>query len=248
MKKVVITCLIIIFLLTVIIFYEMLLGPKKVALTFDDGPSPFQTAQVLNILKEQNVKATFFMLGKRVEKHPKIVQRIKDEKHGIGNHSYRHISFHESKSTESLLAEIILAEVAIEKVAGFRPRMIRPPFGDISKSQWEYLEKKGYEIVMWNVFTFDWKKNVSAEDILNKIKTYKPNSVENIKRRIKLAIKIAIKNKFRRPIFRSQIVLLHDYPPIQNTIKALPEIIKYYKDNKYEFVTVNQLLGISESL
>ena len=98
------------------------------ALTFDDGPAERFTAQVLDILREQQVPATFFVCGENVEEHPDLLRRIVAEGHEIGNHTYSHL-FVYFKSRRRIAEEIDRTQAIIEKVVGFRPSLFRPPYG-----------------------------------------------------------------------------------------------------------------------
>lgn len=147
---------------------------KKVALTFDDGPHPEYTPQMLEVLKEQNVKATFFLLGEEVEKYPEIVKKIHEEGHLIGNHSYKHEQL--SKLTmEKACAQVNRTNELVYDITGEYPSYLRPPFGD-----WhEKLDCEANMVeVLWDVDTLDWSvqnhnrivnkvlKNVQENDII----------------------------------------------------------------------------------
>lgn len=137
---------------------------KKVALTFDDGPNPEYTPQMLEVLKEKNVKATFFLLGEEVEKYPEIVKTIQKEGHVIGNHSYKHEQL--SKLTmEEACAQVNRTNELIYDITGVYPSYLRPPFGD-------WHEKLDCEVnmveVLWDVDTLDWSSQNHAR-IVNKV-------------------------------------------------------------------------------
>jgi peptidoglycan/xylan/chitin deacetylase (PgdA/CDA1 family) len=116
-------------------------GSRKVALTFDDVPDPRFTPAVLDVLRTKKVCATFFVVGTRIVKNPAIVRRIHQEGHVVGNHSYSHPDF--SKLTLSKMQEqIIRAEKAINRVVGFKPKLVRPPYGEIVPAQLEWAKER----------------------------------------------------------------------------------------------------------
>lgn len=144
---------------------------RKVYLTFDDGPVPEATPWVLDILKDNDVKATFFCVGENVAKYPDIYQRILDEGHTVGNHTYNH--FHGWKtSTESYVDNIERAAELIDS------RLFRPPYGKMTPQQTKAIEQKGYKTVMWDVLTMDYDKNKSPEDCFKTVQKHtKPGSI-----------------------------------------------------------------------
>ena len=138
-----------------------------VYLTFDDGPIPQATPFVLDVLKEHNIKATFFMVGDNVRKHPLIYERVKAEGHQIGNHTFNHISgFKHSIKTYSDNAEPANTYL--------HSHLFRPPHGWMRLTQYARLRKK-YRIVMWDLVTRDYSKWMTAEDVLNNVKRYTRN-------------------------------------------------------------------------
>ena len=138
-----------------------------VYLTFDDGPIPEATPFVLDVLKEHNIKATFFILGGKVRKHPLIYERVKAEGHQIGNHTFNHISgFKHSIKTYNDNAE--------KANTYLHSHLFRPPHGWMRLTQYARLRKK-YRIVMWDLVTRDYSKWMTAEDVLNNVKRYTRN-------------------------------------------------------------------------
>ena len=135
---------------------------KELYLTFDDGPTPEITNWVLKVLSDFNAKATFFCVGKNVEKHPDIFQHIIDQDHTIGNHTHNHIKGWNTK-TEDYLTNI-------EKASGIIPsKLFRPPYGQIKPKQGKKLISMDYKVVMWNVLPFDWDNKVSEKTCLNNV-------------------------------------------------------------------------------
>ncbi len=125
---------------------------KKVAITFDDGPHPQYTPEMLAGLKERNVKATFFLLGEEVEKYPELVEQIQEEGHLIGNHSYKHEQL-SKLSMDQACAQVTRTNELIYGITGVYPAYLRPPFGDWHQ---ELDCKVNMVEVLWDVDTRDW--------------------------------------------------------------------------------------------
>ena len=147
---------------------------KKVAITFDDGPNPDYTPDLLKGLKERGVSAAFFLLGKEVEKYPELVEQMHAEGHLIGTHSYEHVNLC-NLTDEKAIEQVDKTNALIEKITGERPQFIRPPYGCWKKN----LDYKTSMIeVLWDVDPLDWKtgnsdvvvsrvlKNVEEGDII----------------------------------------------------------------------------------
>ncbi len=150
---------------------KTVIDPEKpmVALTFDDGPSSMYTPIILDILKEYNSSATFFVLGTEAEQHPQILQRIIDEGNEIGNHSYSHLNLTLLSDAE-LAYQIETPQVIIKRETGYTPAILRPTYGFIND---ELIKKIPLPIILWSIDTRDW-------DVRNADKVY--NSViENVK-------------------------------------------------------------------
>jgi peptidoglycan/xylan/chitin deacetylase (PgdA/CDA1 family) len=128
---------------------------NKIYLTFDDGPTEGVTQWVLDTLKEHNVKATFFCLGKKVEMHPEIFERIVAEGHAIGNHSYSHLKGWETR-TGQYVQDVDLANDILQT------NLFRPPYGRIKSRQARILRKR-YKIIMWNLLSMDYSKWVGPK-------------------------------------------------------------------------------------
>ncbi|MEC1158617.1 polysaccharide deacetylase family protein [Cytobacillus horneckiae] len=116
------------------------------ALTFDDGPDPRYTENILNILTTYNVPATFFVLGERVAMYPELVKRMNKEGHDIGSHSFTHVNFAVA-DMETFEADMEQSEELIEKTIGYRPRFFRPPYGNITLDQVIKLEESNNLII-----------------------------------------------------------------------------------------------------
>lgn len=197
---------------------------KIVALTFDDGPNEPYTSQMLDILRNYGVPATFFLLGKNVEYYPDTARKILAEGHVLANHSYTHSRLALMEGPK--YTELDIAQKTIEKVTGVKPRIFRPPYGE--KTPWllDYIKGKGLVTITWDV---------SAND-------------PNVKDPYVIADRIISKAK------PGSIILLHDGRGIQHgfdrspTVSALPMIIDALLEEGYTFVTVPELLRVSPYL
>ena len=148
---------------------------NDVFLTFDDGPNEPYTSQILDILKELGAKASFFACGKSVEYFPETTQRILNEGHALGNHTYSHsiiLTF-----TGFLKREIERTAEVIQKTTGVKTNLFRPPWGVTDPWTKSYLKANNYKIILWDINSYDWA-GVSAQDIEDTVlKKIKPNSI-----------------------------------------------------------------------
>lgn len=194
---------------------------KQVALTFDDGPDEIVTPKILDVLKEHNVKATFFILGNRANTHPDIVKRIVDEGHAIGNHSWSHPNF-DNISMEEALKEVEDTQSLLESTIGYRPSLFRPPYGALKQDKLDQLSQMNLAVVNWTVDTMDWS-GVSSEEIIGLV---------------------------REQLYPGGIVLQHTANGknhLANTIEALKQMIPELSEDGYSFVTVPELLNLPDS-
>lgn len=190
---------------------------KIVYLTFDDGPSRPITEKLLDTLKENNVKATFFVVGKEIPGNEDILKRIYSEGHGIGVHTYSHSYKKVYKSKEVFINENIVTADLVHDITGYTPKILRFPGGSHSRLNEELLAKLhqgGFKV-------FDWTN--SCEDGVD------PN----------LSPYKLYKNSLRKIISKKSapglIILMHSNCNNENTVKALPKIINHYKDLGYQF-------------
>ncbi len=187
---------------------------KVVALTFDDGPHPRYTKEILKVLKENNVPATFFMLGEQVAKFPESFKAVLKDKHEIGNHSWSHpiLPF---KGPQYIKREIRNTDKAIKKAGYKKPTLFRAPKGMQSIFLDRILKKLSKTQILWDVHTWDWTAIGPKQIIKLVMQQTKPGS----------------------------IILLHDgIPGRAKTIEAIKEIIPTLKKQGYTFVTVSELL------
>jgi peptidoglycan-N-acetylglucosamine deacetylase len=143
------------------------IGRMRVALTFDDGPDPNVTPQVLDLLKDEKIEAAFFCVGKNVDANPELTARIAREGHLLANHTYRHPWFICMLWARRLTAELSRAQEAIERVTGAKPKLMRPPNGMTSLHFPAALKTLGLTMVGWNVRSLD--TMVSAQHAVNRI-------------------------------------------------------------------------------
>jgi peptidoglycan-N-acetylglucosamine deacetylase len=187
-----------------------------VAMTFDDGPSAENTPRLLEMLKQRNIKATFFLIGENVASNPDIVRRIIAEGHEVGNHSWTHPQL-SKLSDDRVTAEITKTQDAIRDASGFTPTLLRPPYGAITMRQRQWIENKlGLSVILWSVDPLDWKRpgaSVIAQRILTEV----------------------------RP---GAIILSHDIH--KQTIDAMPAALDGLIGKGYKFVTVSQLIAMDK--
>lgn len=127
---------------------------KKIALTFDDGPSEF-TLEVLSLLKKYNAKATFFCIGKNIETHPEILKQIIADGHLVGNHSYSHSKFFDFYNAKQIAAEIEKTDELLEKYTSKKIIFFRPPYGVTTPSIRRALKITGHKVIGWNIRSLD---------------------------------------------------------------------------------------------
>lgn len=162
--------------------WELPSNKKVIYLTFDDGPTEQITPWVLEKLESFNAKATFFVIGENVKKHPKIFNTILEQGHEIGNHTYNHLKGWKTKTDDYLYnvekcGNIIKSQTlssitqnSISKPFANRTlNLFRPPYGKLKLKQGKRLNELGYKIIMWDVLSFDWDNNISPEACLKKV-------------------------------------------------------------------------------
>ncbi|MEY3399506.1 MAG: hypothetical protein RL220_2100 [Bacteroidota bacterium] len=141
--------------------WSMPSGKGLVYLTFDDGPNPDITPQILDVLKEFDMRASFFLLGQQADKYPEIVERMRREGHTVGHHSYSHLSGWKTDQA-AYLADV---KRAADVIGG---RLFRPPYGRITRGQFAALAKE-YDVYMWSLMPGDFDPDVSADECLNRL-------------------------------------------------------------------------------
>ncbi len=195
---------------------------KTIYLTFDDGPTPEITEWTLNILKKYNAKATFFCIGKNVENHPAIFQKIIESGHSIGNHTHNHLNGWKVDNTRYIdnvlkVDEVFLSQIPNPKYQTTNnqqqvPNLFRPPYGKIKSSQAKQLIKKGYKIIMWDILSADFDKSISKEKCLDNVLRNTQNG---------------------------SIVVFHDSVKSEKQLKfVLPKILEYFFKKGYQFSSI----------
>ncbi|WP_165452797.1 polysaccharide deacetylase [Paenibacillus thalictri] len=191
-----------------------------VYLTFDDGPSKL-TGRVLDILQDEGVKATFFVLGNEARQRPDTVRRIVQEGHALGNHSYNHVySELYGAGFSPFWKQIQKTEDILNDIAGVRPALVRAPggtYGNFDPFYFYYMEQAGYSVFDWNIDSGDASRaGVKASEITATVK----------------------KGPFRHEV----ILLMHDGSGHDESVKALPEVIHLFKDKGYTFSVLSPLV------
>lgn len=190
---------------------------KVIALTFDDGPWPESTAQVLDILKKNEIKGTFFVVGQNVKNFPDLTKRVVAEGHTIANHTWHHWYHHMNPQTAAY--EIENTTSLIYQLTGVKTNLFRPPGGNMRNGVAAYARNSKYAIIMWSSDSKDYSRPTVPNLINNVFRTAKPGG----------------------------IVLLHDGGGNRSqTVAALPTIIENFRKEGYSFVTVPELLEMQE--
>jgi peptidoglycan/xylan/chitin deacetylase (PgdA/CDA1 family) len=140
---------------------------NKIYLTFDDGPTPKVTTWVLDQLKRNGVKATFFCIGKNIDNEPSLFSQIIKEGHSIGNHTFNHQNGWKTE-TEKYLENCLKCEDSILNL-NYKSKIFRPPYGKIKPAQSKRLRQLGYKIIMWDVLSGDYDKKITPEKCLNNV-------------------------------------------------------------------------------
>ncbi|WP_251032759.1 polysaccharide deacetylase family protein [Bacillus sp. ISL-7] len=197
---------------------EVPTSQKIVAITFDDGPNPINTSQVLDIFGEVEGKATFFMIGEQMDKHPEMVKKVVEQGHEIGNHTYTHPKLSELSPAECL-EEIERTEKLIQDLAGQKPVVFRPPYLDYNHDTVLVMQQKGYPMIgALNMEAQDWDMP-GVEHIL-------ANSRDCVK--------------------NGCILIFHDgYGDRSETIEAVRTLVSELTSQGYQLVTVSEILKLS---
>jgi len=182
-------------------------GEKIIYITFDDGPIPHITEWVLEVLEQYNIKATFFVVGENVARHPHLIKKIKMEGHSIGNHTNSHVKGWGVSAT-AYLNDIEKCSQTINEYTSERPRLFRPPHGRIRPSQARLLRAQ-FELIMWDTLSVDYDNGLSEEKCLqNSIRASQPGS----------------------------IIVFHDSIKAEKNLKyVLPKYIKHFQEQGFTF-------------
>jgi peptidoglycan-N-acetylglucosamine deacetylase len=200
------------------VIWEVHTSKKVIALTFDDGPSPIYTPQVLELLKQYNAHAIFFQIGYKMERYPQIVQQLVRAGHELGNHSMKH-QYENKVGVKNMLTDIIRADNILQKYQPNNLKLFRPPGGFIDTALLQEVKQLGYKVVLWSYHqdTKDWSlpgAQVISDHIIHHARS-------------------------------GDIVLLHDGGGDRSqTIQALKSILSTLKQQGYQFVSVSELLHL----
>lgn len=183
---------------------------NKIYLTFDDGPTPEITEWVLEELHKYNAKACFFCIGNNIEKHPEIFQKVIDQGHSIGNHTFDHLNGWKTSTKEYLENSIQWSIVSDQSP---NCKLFRPPYGKIKASQSRKLRQLGYKIIMWDVLSADYDTAITPKKCLE-------NVLQNVT--------------------SGSIIVFHDsvkaYPNLKYT---LPKVLKCLKEKGFIFAKLD---------
>ena len=190
-------------------------GENCIALTFDDGPHPAYTEEILQILEEYGVKATFFAIGENVQQYPDVFETILEKGHEVGNHTFSHPHL-QHENGERLTRELEQTESLLASKGALGTKLFRPPEGVCSDAVCKAARGLGYAIILWTVDTRDWCHTSSsqiAQTVMGSVKS-------------------------------GDIILFHDYVTKPSpTPEALRIMIPQLLEKGYRFVTVSELLG-----
>ena len=202
-----------------IVISEAKLPPEKkvIALTFDDGPWPNTTAKVLDILKKNRIKSTFFVVGQNVKNYPDLTKQIVADGHIIANHTWHH--WYHQMNAQAAAYEVANTGDIIYQTTGVRTSLFRPPGGIMNNGVAAYTKNNKYAVIIWSADSMDYSRPAVPRLMNNIFREAKPGG----------------------------IVLMHDGGGDRShTVKALPEIISRFRKQGYEFVTVPELLEMQD--
>jgi peptidoglycan/xylan/chitin deacetylase (PgdA/CDA1 family) len=212
-------------------------GSKQIALTYDDGPNDPHTLKLLEVLAKHNVRATFFMIGRYVRQRPDIARAVAEAGHAIGNHTFTHplLIF---KSAAETRAELVACQQALQDAIGEPAKLFRPPFGGRRPATLRIARSLGLQPVMWNVTGYDWNAPPAAA----------------IEKKVARQIRGPQRARFWPAGVETRggdVILLHDGghralgANRAQTVIATDNLIRRYRDQGYEFVTVEEMRTVS---
>ncbi|GGB85463.1 polysaccharide deacetylase family protein [Dyadobacter sediminis] len=185
---------------------------NAIALTFDDGPDPDTTPKILQILKEKDIKAAFFVIGKKAEKYPELLRQMDKEGHIVANHTFNHHYFTAFFSTQKLKAELLKCNAVIADILGKKPLFFRPPFGVTNPRYATALKELGLNSIGWSLRSLDTK-------------------AEN---------KYQIINKIISEVETGHIILLHDNRSV--TADSLEDVIEHCRQKGIRIESLSKLI------
>jgi peptidoglycan-N-acetylglucosamine deacetylase len=201
--------------------YSVPTHEKVVALTYDDGPHPTYTPEILDVLDRYHVKATFFMIGQRMENFPDLVEEVAKRGHAIGNHTYTHPRNLEKSTPSQVIQELEKCEEVIERLTGHRAKLFRPPRGMLDGTVLTISNEEGYQTILWSV------------------------SADHHDAPTPKAMAARVLGK----VHPGSIILAHDgtFPSRIRDVEATSLIIAGLQKRGYHFVTVPELLGLGRN-
>ena len=200
------------------VFVEKVTAEKVIALTFDDGPDPFVTPRLLKALRDAEVKATFFLVGRLAKRYPKLVKAIVEEGHAVAGHGFTHTDHREKSAADAFQYHLEPTNKILEKHTGQQIEYFRPPYGAMKDEQIRYFGDKGVRTILWSVDSLDWHREHAT--------------AKKVEKRV------------LEQAHPGAIVLLHSGSGRTHTTKALPKIIRGLKKRGYCFASVNELLTL----
>ena len=188
---------------------------KEVAISFDDGPAKNYTIEVLQVLKQHNIKAAFFCIGSRVSDNKDLLKRVHEEGHLIGNHSFTHSAWFDLFSHKRMSEELAMTDEAIKSITGCKPRLFRPPYGVTNPNVKKATINGSYIPVGWSVRSYD--------TVIKNEKKLLRRVTNNVK--------------------PGDIFLFHD--TVKTTLNILPTFIQHLQQKGYNIVRLDKLLDIN---
>lgn len=188
---------------------------KVIALSFDDGPAGKKTARILDILKDNNVKAAFFCIGKNMPDNEDLLKRITNEGHIIGNHSNSHNSLFDLYSSKKMLNELELASQTCQDITGNYPRFFRPPYGVTNPNLKKAVLQGGFISIGWSIRSYDTVIGNEERLLTRILDRLKPGA----------------------------ILLLHDSS--ESTLKILPRLLKEIRNKGYKMIRLDKMINLN---
>lgn len=188
---------------------------KVIALSFDDGPAGKKTARILDILKDNNVKAAFFCIGKNMPDNEDLLKRITNEGHIIGNHSNSHNSLFDLYSSKKMLNELELASQTCQDITGNYPRFFRPPYGVTNPNLKKAVLRGGFISIGWSIRSYDTVIGNEERLLTRILDRLKPGA----------------------------ILLLHDSS--ESTLKILPRLLKEIRNKGYKMIRLDKMINLN---
>lgn len=187
---------------------------RVVALTFDDGPDPEMTPRVLDLLRERGVRATFFLVGAKAERHPELVRRIAAEGHDTGIHTWEHAAGFPMRSSWAMTADILRCRESLRQIAGVETHLFRPPFGVTNPMIGDMVRRMGYTVIGWSIRSLDTLAGPRGKVV----------------------------ERIRRQLHDGAVILLHDNRTGSPQLAEL--VLLMLAQEGYEVVRVDKLLNI----